>query len=993
MLPCRCCEPNRHLQCAVINQRVVRKMLSPRRIGQLPPHVLMTINQYLDPGTVRLRRLAPVVRQPTSAQFSSLLSRVGITTKDEKFKQTLEYAVAQARDPHSWVSFPSTYNRLLSQYRSLNISETAPAFLSPTLSELMLNMTRTRTPNRTVDKFVTSIFADIKRGEWKIPLSPEHYLAIIRSRAQNEDFEAAEEYLHECIKTFPFSSIPSRVFIAILGEYRRYNDYESVWRLYRTLKTISPVLDHRIYDLVQDVLMSSPTDFLEDHVLELQADYERAQLGLVPKLNLLLATFVALGQLSEAADAAQKLRKVLQHEPVLRYSDYRGWEALIRYSFAIDNLDATSEIMKASRKCKFQPYPSLLHRIILDHKISTVEGLRKCENALSLPAETVAWTLVIHQALAARGIDAAIPIYQESKRAGIVPAAYTLHPLIRALCGGHLRKNLQWKNVEGALQLYDDLLESVETEKRPKNLEESNELEGLESAPASPPLPKEKCDETDAPSSPNTKRSSPARVWPGPDSMIYDTLLRGISQLARNVSATKPISPLSQKLKSSSPLSPSQQDEKDLHIGTKSSGAEVTRGTLWGHALKLLDDMRRLDVSASPMSITAIIILSMRIAPTFQGAFQVYRAMAHGERLRKGNNLSESLDGFSSINIGDSQYFNQFELNASSYENIIRAFCTLKPIREGGVLIYPPADLYLEIVKDMQLAGYGITEDVYMTFLYRLGRQARSLRLWEKEAFPYTVENEEVEGGSDLEHLDLNRVGPETFLSTRHSILHGIRTIHNHIVLNAGITPSIALLNAMLDAYNKVAAVHDAFKVWDTIFLSRIYNNQSVSIILDTCGWAKVSHKASQIWNQLVARGFVFNKNNWDSRVECLCRIGRLDDALKVVCLEMPAQNKANAIRRQEERAERGPFLTANGNFASKIAARAMLEAEEKESDITPDVKTLALLFSFAEKTNQVGEVRNRVKEYLPDVWNKIPLQHKNLWTRLENLVDETEAL
>jgi hypothetical protein len=840
-----------------------------------------------------------------------------------------------------------------------------------------------------VNKFVAAIFHDIKRGEWKIQLSPQHYLAIIRSRAQHEDFEGAERYLKECLKSFTFSAIPSRVFITLLGEYRRYNDYESVWRLYRTLKAVSPVLDQRVYDLVQDVIMASPLEFLEKHVLELQHDYERAKLGPVPRLSLLVATFSALGQRPEADDAVQKLKKALQHEPVLRYADYRGWETLIRYSFAIDDLDATNEIMIAARKRGYQPYPALLHRILIDHKIATVEGLRKCENALSLPPDTIAWTLVIHQALAAGGIDGAMLVYHESKKAGIVPAAYTLHPLIRALCGGHLRKALQWRNIEQALRLYNDLLESVENDKPSKVQEESDDSapKDLEMAPVSLPLPGENPNTEDTPPSPNSKRSSPSRVWPGPDSMIYDTLLRGISQLARTIVATKPLPSSRRPSELISPPILSQIDGESHDVLKGLNGVEMTRWTLWDLALKLLDDMRRLNVPSSPMATTAIIILSMRIAPTFQGAFQVYRAMANGDRLRKEGGLSESLEG---VGISDSRYFNQFELNGDSYENIIRAFCTLKPIREGGVLTYPPADLYLEMVKDMQLAGHGITEDVYMTFLYRLGRQARSLRLWEKEAFPYTVENEEIEGGSDLEDLDPNSIGPEAFLGTRHSILHGIRTMHNHIVLNAGITPSTALLNAMLDAYNKVAAVHDAFKVWDTIFLSRIYDHQSVSIILDTCGWAKVGHKASQIWNQLKLRGFVFNRNNWNSRVECLCRIGKLEDALKVVCLEMPAQNKVNAIQRAEKRAEAGPFLTADGKLASQIAARITLEDEEREGDLTPNLKTLGILFSFATKTNQVGEVRSRVKQYIPGSWYKIPPQYRNLWASLENPPDTT---
>jgi hypothetical protein len=545
------------------------------------------------------------------------------------------------------------------------------------------------------------------------------------------------------------------------------------------------------------------------------------------------------------------------------------------------------------------------------------------------------------------------------------------------LCGGHLRYDLQWKGVEQALHLYGDLAQAVDDFNEDLRRDDQDDAD-YPSSTESPSVPSRVTPVESDVISPDSQRMSPPRIWPGPDSMIYDTLLRGIAQFARINDVTSPL-PSSKAVPQSVRSLIYNENQSQ-----KTSDSAPNQATLWKVALTLLDDMRRLNIPSSPMSTTALIILAMRIAPTFHDAFRVYRAMAKGERLLADESWVEGLEDVVAWGSDASHFSGRFELTGVSYENLIRGFCTLKPKREGGVLIYPPADLYLQMVKDMQLAGHGITEDVYMTFLYRLGRQARSLRLWDKDAYPYSTENDEVEGGKDLEELDSNLSDPATFLSTRHAILHSIRTLHNHIVLNAGITPSVDLLNAMLDAYNKVAAVHDAFKVWDTIFLARIYNTQSVSIVLDTCGWAKVGHKASQIWNQLVMRDFMFNKNNWDSRVECLCRLGKLDDALKVVCLEMPTQNKLNAALRAKEREGREPMATAT---------RARFEAEEREHDITPDSKTLSVLFSFATKTNQVEEVRMRVRRYLPAVWQSIPSNQRHAWTREASLGDEEKVL
>lgn len=941
-------------------------MLSLRRTRLLPPYLLYALNQHLAAFPARALPAAPV-HQTQRTNVTSLLSRVGLTSREEKFKQALEKAVERAQDPQTWTGFPGTYNSLLNQYRNLKITNGPLPFLGHALSQIMLNLTRTRTPNRIVNKFVSNIFDDIRSGQWNTPLTPEHYLALIRSRAQNEDFQGAEACLQECIDNFPFSSIPSRVFIVLLSEYRRYNDYESVWRVYERLKGTGRVLDRRVYDVVQDVIINSPTPFFQQHILKLQADFDAAQLGPAARLNLLLATFLTMGQVDEADKAAEKLRAVLENTPAIRFSEYRGWEALIKYALLVNTAEATREVMQAAKRRGYIPYPSLLHRVIIEHDIRSLERLQQCESALTIDADTIAWSLVIHKILANEGVDAALLAYEESKRRGITPAAYMLHPLMRALCGGHLRKELQWRNVERALNLYGDLSQAMEDFNSRTNAESREDSE-YPSPAGPPPASKEMGAEEDVPS-PSAQRLSPPRVWPGPDSMIYDTLLRAIAQLARLIDATEPL-PHSQVLRQTM----SHGD------GQGTSDSQLNRANLWKLALTLLDDMRQLSIPSSSMSTTAIIILAMRIAPTFHDAFQVYRAMVKGDRLISNGGWTEDLEEMTTWSSGASHFASRFDLNATSYENIIRGFCTLKPKREGGVLIYPPADLYLEMVKDMQMAGYRITEDVYMTFLHRLGRQARSLRLWEKESFPYSLEVEEVEGGTKLEDLDPSFKDPAVLLNTRHAIMHGIRTMHNHIVLNAGITPSIDLLNALLDAYNKVAAVHDAFKVWDTIFLARIYNTQSVSIILDTCGWAKVGNKASQIWHQLVLREFPFNKNNWDSRVECLCRVGKLDEALKVVCLEMPTQNRINANRRERGRLKKAPLLAPDGQLASSIASRAQVEAEEKKNDITPDVKTLGVLFSFATRTNQVEEVKQRVKRYLPGVWQKISYTQKGVW-------------
>lgn len=63
-----------------------------------------------------------------------------------------------------------------------------------------------------------------------------------------------------------------------------------------------------------------------------------------------------------------------------------------------------------------------------------------------------------------------------------------------------------------------------------------------------------------------------------------------------------------------------------------------------------------------------------------------------------------------------------------------------------------------------------------------------------------------------------------------------------------------------------------------------------------------------------------------------MCRLGRLNDAVKVVCLEMG----------------------------------------KNQEDVEPDEETVKQLFRFASREDQRAEIRKRIQKYLPRVWDKL---------------------
>ncbi|KAG1783511.1 hypothetical protein EV702DRAFT_1053961 [Suillus placidus] len=195
--------------------------------------------------------------------------------------------------------------------------------------------------------------------------------------------------------------------------------------------------------------------------------------------------------------------------------------------------------------------------------------------------------------------------------------------------------------------------------------------------------------------------------------------------------------------------------------------------------------------------------------------------------------------------------------DAKGYQAILH---TLTQLSFGDHETLPSVWHYFEVVKDMQKAGVEITAPVYTILL-------RHLALLSAELPP-----------------------------------------EEHDALAAGL-----LWNQLMDSYQRVGLFAEAYRIWETLFITGRFNQASVAIIIDACGFANAWPMAAQVCLKLTKLGFQFNMRTWNTWIECMCRVGKLDDALKVVCLEM-GKNQPNVV---------------------------------------PDVNTVKVLLSFAARTNQ----------------------------------------
>ena len=245
-------------------------------------------------------------------------------------------------------------------------------------------------------------------------------------------------------------------------------------------------------------------------------------------------------------------------------------------------------------------------------------------------------------------------------------------------------------------------------------------------------------------------------------------------------------------------------------------------------AEKMYNNLKERGVDVSSMT-AQVIILRMRGAASEEDAFTIYRSMHQG------------LDG-------------------AGYILVLDAFCRLTI---DGSMKVPSHTLYFKIVSDMRVSGHAIMAPVYTILLRQICELASQAK---KQA---------AQRETDVSKEFMNQL----VLVTRRT--------HDILTLDASIGPDSALFTKLMDAYQRLGCFPDACRVWDQMYLSGRYDHVSVSTILDACGYAGAIGIANQTVARLFRSGFEFDKHNWDTWVECLCRLGRLNDAVKAVCIHM----------------------------------------------------------------------------------------------------------
>lgn len=269
-------------------------------------------------------------------------------------------------------------------------------------------------------------------------------------------------------------------------------------------------------------------------------------------------------------------------------------------------------------------------------------------------------------------------------------------------------------------------------------------------------------------------------------------------------------------------------------------------GKYFPKALSLLEDMQSRGVEMDSMTATSITILLLRSSATPAEAFQAYKRVFRRP------------DG-------------KPALDAEGYVAVLNVFCRLT-FGKGNIHTAIPAwEQYFEIVRDMREAGYPVNVKVYSIILQQLGFAATKIRGSKPQVF-------------QEEYEDQPKVGDVVDIP---SIQRAIRRIHQILVTDAAVQPDTIAWNTLMDAYQRVGCLRDAYRVWESLWLSKSFDNASISIMADACGHAGAHAEAIQIFPRIVKSGFKMNIRNWNAWLECLCRLDRAREAVEVLCNEM----------------------------------------------------------------------------------------------------------
>lgn len=235
-------------------------------------------------------------------------------------------------------------------------------------------------------------------------------------------------------------------------------------------------------------------------------------------------------------------------------------------------------------------------------------------------------------------------------------------------------------------------------------------------------------------------------------------------------------------------------------------------------------------------------------------------------------------------------------ISHKQYAKILNEYCTLQ--FANAACSYPPFNGCVAILNDMQETGHALA-NVHFSILVK---------------YLTKIANSFIEMRDKDEQATL-----------RKGCIDITDRVFAYIMCESTVYLNLVLLAQFMDVHSRLKNFDGVAKLWRMICADGMTHNASVSIVFDACGYNGEYEFAREVKAKFDRDGFVMNRNNWSSWLECLCRLGKIDEAV-------------------HELVERAP----------------------RDNEGQPDSLSVRVILSFADKAKRRGTIQPQLRQHFP---------------------------
>ncbi|GAC73958.1 hypothetical protein PANT_9c00386 [Moesziomyces antarcticus T-34] len=231
----------------------------------------------------------------------------------------------------------------------------------------------------------------------------------------------------------------------------------------------------------------------------------------------------------------------------------------------------------------------------------------------------------------------------------------------------------------------------------------------------------------------------------------------------------------------------------------------------------------------------------------------------------------------------------------------------------------------------------------------------------------------------------------------------GVGATHAMIKWDEKLEPDLPLVNALMNAYNRIDEPTIVLAIWESLLATRQeIDAVTLTVFFDTAGRhglltlaRKVVGTVQRAEHEAKERGAKrrtpMNKGAWDAWLECLARCGRLEEAIEVAFGEM----RTTLLRQAIEWHDLDQDGDAAGTVAEILVRSMQAPVRDRNGHIVgPDAKTFGTLLKFAARERDRRQRRRTGRD--SPIWHTLRTRLREelswLYPQVRHIGESTQA-